>query len=84
MVDVGGSQVNVDNFIKWHDQEFAKQVDVNKQLNIQQYFLFKLASITIDEAIGFAILGAAALMLGIFIIFVMMLAMLRIEKNTRK
>ncbi len=52
--------------LKWHDQEFAKQVDVNKQLNIQQYFLFKLASITIDEAIGFAILGAAALMLGIF------------------
>ncbi len=84
MVNVSGSQVNVDDFIKWHDQEFAKQVDENKNLNIQQYLLFKLTSMTIQETIGFAVLGITAVMLGFFIMFVMMLAMLRIEKNTRK
>jgi hypothetical protein len=84
MVNVGGSQVNVDDFFKWYDKEFSKQANANKEQGIQQYFLVKLASVTVDEAIGFAVLGIAAAMLGVFIMFVMMLSMLRVEKNTRK
>ena len=84
MVNVSGSQVNVDDFFKWYDKEFSKQASANKEQGIQQYFLVKLASVTVDEAIGFAVLGMAAAMLGVFIMFVMMLSMLRVEKNTRK
>ena len=43
-----------------------------------------MGSLQAEKATGFAMLGAAAAALGIFIMFVMMLVMLRIERNTRQ
>jgi len=33
MVNVGGEKTNVDEFIRWHDQEFVKQVNAQTQNN---------------------------------------------------
>ncbi len=79
MVVVGGEKTNVDDFIKWHDQEFAKQVNTQTKNNF-----LRMGSLQAEKATGFAMLGAAAAALGIFIMFVMMLVMLRIERNTRQ
>ncbi len=79
LVNVGGDQVNIDDFLHWHDQEFAQQVDHQAQQN-----LMKMGSARVDQMTGFISLLMAAVALGFFIMFVMMLAMLRIEKNTRK
>jgi|AJXC01.1.fsa_nt_gi O6-methylguanine-DNA--protein-cysteine methyltransferase len=84
MAIVGGNKTNVDEFLKWHDQEFSKQVNANKELNIQQFILVKLATLKIGEVIGYGMLAAAAVIFSIFIMFVMMLVMLRIERNTRQ
>ncbi len=79
VVNVGGSQVNVGDFLKWHDKEFAEQVDSQTQNN-----LLKMGTIKAQKATGFMMLGMTIVALGMFIMFVMMLAMLRIERNTRK
>jgi hypothetical protein len=79
MVNVGGEKTNVDEFIRWHDQEFIKQVNAQTQNNF-----LRMGSLKAEKATGFAMLAAAAAALGIFIMFVMMLAMLRIERNTRQ
>ena len=79
LVNVGGSQVNVDEFLHWHDQEFARQVDQQTQQN-----LIKMGTAKSDQMTGFISLGMMGAALGFFIMFVMMLAMLRIERNTRR
>ena len=79
MVKVSGDQIDVDDFIDWHDKEFSTQVGIQTQRN-----LLKMNSIKSQKIAGFVTLNMAAAMLGIFIMFVMMLAMLRIEKNTRR
>ena len=79
VVNVGGDQVNIDDFLRWHDQEFAKQVDAQTQGNI-----VRMGALKSERMTGFIALGMAATALGIFIMFVMMLVMLRIEQNTRK
>jgi len=79
MVIVGGEKTNVDEFVKWHEQEFAKQVNTQTQNNF-----LSMGSLKAEKATGYAMLGAAAAALGIFIMFVMMLVMLRIERNTRQ
>jgi len=79
LVSVGGRQVNIDDFLQWHDQEFARQVDQQRQQN-----LMKIGTARTDQMIGFISLAMTGATLGFFIMFVMMLAMLRIERNTRK
>ncbi len=79
LVNVGGDQVNVADFLRWHDQEFAKQVNEQTQGNI-----LKMSGLKTERLTGFITLGMAGAALGIFIMFVMMLVMLRIELNTRK
>ncbi|HIM57887.1 MAG TPA: hypothetical protein EYJ00_00980 [Gammaproteobacteria bacterium] len=79
MVNVGGEKTNIDAFIKWHDQEFAKQVNAQTKNNF-----LRMGSLSAEKATGYAMLGSAAAALGIFIMFVMMLVMLRVERNTRQ
>jgi hypothetical protein len=79
MVIVGSEKTNVDEFVKWHEQEFTKQVNTQTQNNF-----LSMGSLKAEKATGYAMLGAAAAALGIFIMFVMMLVMLRIERNTRQ
>jgi hypothetical protein len=79
MVIVGSEKTNVDEFVKWHEQEFTKQVNTQTQNNF-----LSMGSLKAEKATGYAMLGAAAATLGIFIMFVMMLVMLRIERNTRQ
>ncbi|MBC8493987.1 MAG: hypothetical protein ISR70_03030 [Candidatus Thioglobus sp.] len=79
LVNVGGNQVDIDDFLHWHDQEFARQVDQQTQQN-----LMRIGSAREDQMTGFISLSMAAMALGFFIMFVMMLAMLRIERNTRR
>ncbi len=78
LVNVGGDKINIDDFLHWHDQEFVRQVDVQTQQN-----LMKIGTARSDQMAGFMSLGMAGIALGFFIMFVMMLVMFRIEKNTR-
>ena len=79
LVNVGGDQINIDEFLQWHDQQFAYQVNLQTQQN-----LMKISSARADQLTGFISLGMTMAALGFFIMFVMMLAMLRIERNTRR
>ncbi|MBT3277717.1 hypothetical protein [Candidatus Thioglobus sp.] len=79
LVNVGGDQVNIDEFLHWHDQEFAYQVNEQTQQN-----LMKMGTARTDQMTGFISLGMLGAALGFFIMFVMMLVMLRIERNTRR
>ena len=79
LVNVGGDQVNIDEFLQWHDQEFAYQVNEQAQQN-----LMKMGTARTDQMTGFISLGMLGAALGFFIMFVMMLVMLRIERNTRR
>ncbi len=78
LVTVAGDDINIDDFLTWHDKEFAKQIDKQTQENI-----LNMSTIKAQKMTGFIILGMSAAALGIFIMFVMMLVMLRIERNTR-
>ncbi len=78
-LDTKNKQINIGNLLIWHDQMFAQQVNQQAQGN-----LLKMGTVKTQKMIGFIALGMAAAVLGIFIMFVMMLAMLRIEQNTRK
>lgn len=73
------SQINIEDLLHWHEQMFAQQVKQQTQGN-----LLKMGTVKTQQMIGFIALGMSAVALGIFIMFVMMLAMLRIEQNTRK
>ncbi|MDG2395043.1 hypothetical protein, partial [Candidatus Thioglobus sp.] len=79
LVSVGGRQVNIDDFLQWHDQEFTRQVDQQRQQN-----LMKIGTARTDQMMGIISMAMTGAALGFFIMFVMMLAMLRIERNTRK
>ncbi len=79
LVNVGGDQVNVDEFLHWYDQEFAYQINEQTQQN-----LMKMGTARTDQMTGFISLGMLGAALGFFIMFVMMLVMLRIERNTRR
>jgi hypothetical protein len=79
MVNVGGAEINVDEFIKWHHKEFATQVNNQNKNN-----LLKMGNLRTEQTTGYIALGMTFGTLGVFIMFVMMLVMLRIEKNTRK
>ena len=79
LVNVGGAQVNIDEFLHWHDQEFAYQVNEQTQKN-----LMKMGTARTDQMTGLISLGLLGAALGFFIMFVMMLVMLRIERNTRR
>ena len=79
LVNVGGDQVNIDEFLHWYDQEFAYQVHQQTQQN-----LMKMGTVRTDQMTGFISLGMLGAALGFFIMFVMMLVMLRIERNTRR
>jgi heme/copper-type cytochrome/quinol oxidase subunit 2 len=74
-----GDKVDINDFLHWYDKEFAQQVQYQTQQN-----LLKISTAKIDQMTIFMSLGMVAIALGFFIMFVMMLAMLRIEKNTRK
>jgi len=65
--------------LHWHDQEFAYQVNEQTQQN-----LMKMGTARTDQMTGFISLGMLGAALGFFIMFVMMLVMLRIERNTRR
>ncbi len=79
LVNVGGEHINIDDFLHWYDQEFSQQVNSQTQQN-----LLKMGTARADQMTGFISLSMAAMALGFFIMFVMMLAMLRIERNTRQ
>lgn len=79
LINTSNHQIDIDDFLKWHDQEFSTQVNLQTQTN-----LLKMNSVKAQKATGFITLNMAAAALGAFIMFVMMLAMLRIEQNTRK
>ncbi|RUM85230.1 MAG: hypothetical protein DSZ19_01830 [Candidatus Thioglobus sp.] len=79
LINTNNHQIDVDDFLKWHDQEFSTQVNLQTQRN-----LLKMSSVKAQKVAGFITLNMAAAALGIFIMFVMMLAMLRIEQNTRQ
>ncbi len=78
LINTNNHQIDIDDFLKWHDQEFSTQVNLQTQRN-----LLKMSSVKAQKVAGFITLNMAAAALGIFIMFVMMLAMLRIEQNTR-
>jgi|ETNmetMinimDraft_8_1059916.scaffolds.fasta_scaffold18730_3 hypothetical protein len=69
--------INVDDFIKWHDQEFAFQVNSQKQKNAM-----RMRATTDNKINGYIALGLASLCLVIFMMLVMMFVLLRIERNT--
>jgi hypothetical protein len=77
MVNIN-DHVNVDEFIKWHDQEFAFQVNSQTQQNA-----LKMSAIKDSRINGFVALGLASVCLVIFMMFVMMFVLLKIEKNTK-
>ncbi|MCS5586332.1 MAG: hypothetical protein NZ702_02395 [Gammaproteobacteria bacterium] len=79
LINTENHQIDIDDFLKWHHQEFSTQVSLQTQGN-----LLKMSSVKAQKAAGFIALNMAAAALGIFIMFVMMLAMLRIEQNTRQ
>ncbi|SMN14933.1 hypothetical protein CRYPD_239 [uncultured Candidatus Thioglobus sp.] len=74
VANVGG-EIDMDNFIKWHDRAFFQKMKGKDQRNFLQ-----IGSLRIEKSAYFAIWEALA----IFMILVIMLAVLRIEKNTRK
>ncbi|CAB5505662.1 hypothetical protein THERMOT_2192 [Bathymodiolus thermophilus thioautotrophic gill symbiont] len=73
VANVGG-EINVDNFVKWHDQAFFQKMKAQDARNFLQ-----IGSLKIEKSAYFAIWKALA----IFVMLVIMLAVLRIEKNTR-
>lgn len=79
LVNVGGDKTNIDDFIRWHDKEFAFQVEQQTQANLAE-----MNNLQNQRATGYMTLGMAFALLGIFIMFVMMLVMFRIEQNTRR
>lgn len=84
LVEQNPSEININELIQWHDQSFSKQVDEQQQSAIQKNLFVQLSTLEAQDGIRVMFIFAAALALGFFIMFVMMLAMLRIERNTRQ
>lgn len=74
-VAIVGAKVNIYELIKWHDQSFFQQVQEKDQRNFLQ-----IGSVRIEKNVYPAMWES----LTIFIMLVIMLAVLRIEQNTRK
>ncbi len=74
-VAIVGAKVNMDELIKWHDQSFFQQVKEKDQRNFLQ-----IGPVRIEKNAYSAMWEALA----IFTMLVIMLAVLRIEQNTRK
>ncbi len=74
-VAIVDAKVNIDELIDWHDQSFFQQVHENDQRNFLQ-----VGPIRIERNAYFAVLET----LTIFTMLIIALAVLRIEKNTRK
>ena len=72
IVDV---KVNMDELVKWHDQSFFQQIKEKDKRNFLQ-----IGSLRIEKSAYSAMWEALA----IFMLLVIMLAVLRIEQNTRK
>lgn len=70
--------LNIDQFFEWHDHEFAKQAKAKKQNNAQHHYA------NMQNTSVFFILMMISSISGIFLLFITMLAILRIEKNTRQ
>ncbi|KAA0454978.1 MAG: hypothetical protein FXV79_01140 [Candidatus Thioglobus sp.] len=70
-----GAKVNVEELTDWHDQSFFQQIRQKDDKNFLQ-----IASLKIEKVAYSAIWDA----LIIFMILIIMLAVLRIEQNTRK
>lgn len=70
-----GVKVNIDELTGWHDQSFFQQVQEKDNKNFLQ-----IGSVQIEKTAYSALWEALA----IFAMLVIMLAVLRIEKNTRK
>lgn len=76
MVKMNREDIHVDKFLQWHDREFAQQVKAqNSNRNYR--------NINIQNANVFSILMIISSFLGAFLLFIAVLAVLRIEKNTR-
>lgn len=74
-VAIVGAKVNIDELTHWHDQSFFRQIQENSKVNFIQIGSVKIKQNT------YAALWNALL---IFAMLVIMLAVLRIERNTRK
>lgn len=74
-VAIVDAKVNMDELVGWHDQSFFQQLKAKDQRNFLQ-----ISSVRIEQNAYSKILEALA----IFMILVIMLAVLRIEQNTRK
>lgn len=77
MVKMEHQDIYVDKFFKWYDQEFARQVEAKKQHNTNHH----IAGINTNNAYVLFLINNA---LGVLLLLVTILAILRIEKNTRK
>ncbi|SMN11708.1 hypothetical protein SPBRAN_1994 [uncultured Candidatus Thioglobus sp.] len=69
-----GAEVNMDDLTQWHDQSFLQQAKAKKEANFLQVGQFQ-----IEKSAYFSIRE----MLIVFMLLVIILAVLRIEKNTR-
>ncbi len=74
-VAIVGAKVNIDELTNWHDQSFFRQIQENSEANF-----IKIGTVKIKQNIYSALWNA----LLIFAMLVIMLAVLRIERNTRK
>ncbi|SFV85713.1 hypothetical protein MNB_SUP05-SYMBIONT-4-874 [hydrothermal vent metagenome] len=74
-VAIVGAKVNIDELTNWHDQSFFRQIQENSEANFIKIGIVKIKQNT------YATLWNALL---IFAMLVIMLAVLRIERNTRK
>lgn len=76
MLKENAGNIQIDNLLQWHQRVFIAKI--NTQLNANS---LKYSTNKTHKIIGFPTLGMAFGMLGIFMILVMMLAVLRIEKT---
>ncbi|MBA5247946.1 MAG: hypothetical protein FE834_00185 [Gammaproteobacteria bacterium] len=74
-VAIVGAKVNIDELTNWHDRSFFRQIQENSEANFIKIGIVKIKQNT------YATLWNALL---IFAMLVIMLAVLRIERNTRK
>ncbi|CAC9658267.1 hypothetical protein [bacterium endosymbiont of Bathymodiolus sp. 5 South] len=74
-VAIVDAKVNMDELIKWHDQSFFQQIKEKDKRNFLQ-----IGPLRIEKS-AYSMMWEA---LAIFMLLVIMLAVLRIEQNTRK
>lgn len=74
-VAIVDAKVNMDELVKWHDQSFFQQIKEKDKRNFLQ-----IGSLRVEKTVYSAMWEALA----IFMLLVIMLAVLRIEQNTRQ